>query len=547
MDKKYVIGLDYGTDSVRALLVDTSNGTEVACSVSLYKRWADGKYCQPELSQFRQHPLDYIEGMEETIKDVLNQVGKEVIDHIVAITIDTTGSTPGAVDATGTPLALLPGFEEDPDAMFVLWKDHTALKEADEINTLAKKSAVDYTKFSGGLYSSEWFWSKILHITKKEGNVADKAYSWMEHCDWMPAFLTGNTDVTTVKRSRCAAGHKAMWHEEFDGLPSKAFLSELHPKLGELRDNLYQETYTADKAMGNLSAEWAGKLGLSVNVKVGIGALDAHLGAVGTGIEAYSLVKVMGTSTCDMVVVPTDEFKGLVNGICGQVDGSVIPNMLGMEAGQSAFGDVYSWFKQNLEFTMKEILAETLSKEELKKASDAILPKLSEKAAQLPVTENDLIALDWINGRRTPDVDMTKKGLIAGLTLGTSAPHIFKALVEATAFGSKAIMDRFIEQGVNINQVIALGGISKKSSFVMQTLANILNVPIKVAASEQACALGSAMFAAVVGGIYSNISEAQAAMTSGYDNTYYPDENKAAIYEVLYQKYKRMGIVELQF
>ncbi|RYF25964.1 MAG: ribulokinase [Flavobacteriales bacterium] len=536
--KKYVIGLDYGTDSVRALLVDAANGAEIACAVSLYKRWAAGKYCNPELSQFRQHPLDYIEGMEETIKEILSGVGKEVVDNIVAITIDTTGSTPGAVDETGTPLALLPQFAEDPDAMFVLWKDHTALREADEINALAKKWEVDYTKYSGGLYSSEWFWSKIFHITKKEGEVAKKAFSWMEHCDWMPAFLTGNTDVMTVKRSRCAGGHKAMWHEEFNGLPSKAFLSRLHPVLGNLRDRLYEKTYTADEVMGNLSTHWAKKLGLSENVKVGVGALDAHLGAVGTGIEAYSLVKVMGTSTCDMVVVPSDEFNGLVNGICGQVDGSVIPNMLGMEAGQSAFGDVYSWYKQILEFPMREILAETLSKEEFKKASDAILPKLSEKAAQIPVTEHDLVALDWINGRRTPDVDLTKKGAITGLMLGTSAPHIFKALVEATAFGSKAIMDRFIEQGVNIKQVIALGGISKKSAFVMQTLANILNVPIKVATSEQACALGSAMFAAVVGGVHDHIGAAQHAMTSGYDLTYFPQEDKVAIYEKLYKRYQ---------
>ncbi|WP_299568340.1 ribulokinase [uncultured Pedobacter sp.] len=540
-EKKYVIGLDYGTDSVRALLVDASNGAEVACSVSLYKRWAEGKYCRPELSQFRQHPLDYIEGMEETIKNIVGQVAKEVVNNIVAITIDTTGSTPGAVDETGTPLALLPGFEEDPDAMFVLWKDHTALQEADDINALAKNSAVDYTKFSGGLYSSEWFWSKILHITKKNGKVAQKAFSWMEHCDWMPAFLTGNKAVVAVKRSRCAAGHKAMWHEEFDGLPSKSFLTELHPNLGELRDRLYKETFTTDEVVGNLSAEWAQKLGLSQEIKVGVGAIDAHLGAVGTGIEAYSLVKVMGTSTCDMVVVPTQEFDGLVNGICGQVDGSIIPNMLGMEAGQSAFGDVYSWYRQILEFPMREILAETLGKEDLKKASDAILPKLAEKAAQLPVTENDLIALDWINGRRTPDVDLTKKGAVTGLTLGTSAPHIFKALVEATAFGSKAIMDRFIGQGVGITQVIALGGISKKSPYVMQTLANILNVPIKVATSEQACALGAAMFAAVVGGVYANIADAQSAMTSGFDACYYPEEDKAAIYKVLYEKYQELG------
>ena len=541
MDKKYVIGLDYGTDSVRALLVDAENGAEVACAVSLYKRWAEGKYCDPAKSQFRQHPLDYIEGMEESIKAIVAQVSPAVVANILAITIDTTGSTPGAVDESGTPLALTPGFEEDPDAMFVLWKDHTALKEADDINTLAKQWSVDYTKYSGGLYSSEWFWSKILHITKKEAAVAQKAFSWMEHCDWMPAFLTGNNNVLTVKRSRCAAGHKAMWHEEFKGLPSKEFLGTLHPSLGELRDRLYHDTYTTDEVMGHLSEAWALKLGLPTTVKVGVGALDAHLGAVGTGIEAYSLVKVMGTSTCDMVVVPSEAFTGLVNGICGQVDGSVIPHMLGMEAGQSAFGDVYSWFKQILEFPMKEVLAETLSKDQLKAASDAILPKLAEQAAQIPVTVNDLIALDWINGRRTPDVDMTKKGLIAGITLGTTAPHLFKALVEATAFGSKAIMNRFIEQGVAIKQVIALGGISKKSAYVMQTLANVLNVPIKVATSEQACALGSAMFAAVIGGIHQNIAEAQQNMTSGYDAEYFPEAEKAAVYEKLYQRYLTLG------
>ncbi|RWU10600.1 ribulokinase [Pedobacter chitinilyticus] len=541
MDKKYVIGLDYGTDSVRALLVDAENGAEVACAVSLYKRWAEGKYCDPEKSQFRQHPLDYIEGMEESIKEIVAQVSPAVVANILAITIDTTGSTPGAVDEKGTPLALTPGFEEDPDAMFVLWKDHTALKEADDINALAKQWGVDYTKYSGGLYSSEWFWSKILNITKKEGAVAQKAFSWMEHCDWMPAFLTGNDNVLTVKRSRCAAGHKAMWHEEFNGLPSQEFLGSLHPNLAGLRDRLYHDTYTTDEMVGNISAVWAQKLGLPESVKVGVGALDAHLGAVGTGIEAYSLVKVMGTSTCDMVVVPKQEFTGLVNGICGQVDGSVIPDMLGMEAGQSAFGDVYSWFKQILEFPMKEILADTLSKEQLKDASDAILPKLADKASQIPVTANDLIALDWINGRRTPDVDMTKKGLIAGITLGTTAPHLFKALVEATAFGSKAIMNRFIEQGVAIKQVIALGGISKKSTYVMQTLANILNVPIKVATSEQACALGSAMFAAVIGGVHQNIAEAQQKMTSGYDAEYLPEAEKAAVYEKLYQRYLTLG------
>lgn len=539
--KTYVIGLDFGTDSVRALLVDTENGAEIACAVSLYQRWSRGDYCVAGQSQFRQHPLDYIEGMQEAVTEVLSQVDNELANNVLAITIDTTGSTPCAVDETGTPLALLPGFQEDPDAMFILWKDHTALTEADEINALAKHWETDYTKYSGGLYSSEWFWSKILHVTKKNGNVANKAFSWMEHCDWMPALLTGNRDVLSVKRSRCAAGHKAMWHADFNGLPSKEFLAKLHPSLAQLRDRLYKETYTADQSVGNLSPEWAAKLGLPTTVKVGVGALDAHLGAVGTGIEAYSLVKVMGTSTCDMVVVPTQEFNGVVNGICGQVDGSIIPHLLGMEAGQSAFGDVYSWFRQILAFPIEEILTTVLTEAQIKQASDAILPQLSAKAAQIPVTINDLVALDWINGRRTPDVDMTKKGALFGLTLGTSAAHIFKALVEATAFGSRAIMDRFIAQGVQIKQVIALGGISKKSAYVMQTLANVLNVPIKVATSEQACALGSAMYAAVVGGCYRDIREAQNAMGSGFDRVYEPQVDKVAVYQQLYQRYLELG------
>lgn len=539
--EKYVIGLDFGTDSVRALLVATQSGAEIACAVSLYQRWARGEYCIAQQSQFRQHPLDYIEAMQDAIGSLLIQIDKSLVNKIIAITIDTTGSTPCAVDETGTPLALLPDFATDPDAMFILWKDHTALKEADEINALAKHWEIDYTKYSGGLYSSEWFWSKILHVTKKNTKVAAKAFSWMEHCDWMPALLTGSKHVLNVKRSRCAAGHKAMWHADFDGLPSKEFLSKLHPSLGQLRDRLYQETYTADQSVGHLSQEWASKLGLPATVKVGVGALDAHLGAVGTGIEAYSLVKVMGTSTCDMVVVPADEFSGLVRGICGQVDGSIIPNMLGMEAGQSAFGDVYSWFKQILEFPTKEILKDMLTEDQLKQASEAILPKLSAQAAEIPVTVDDLVALDWVNGRRTPDVDLTKKGALFGLTLGTTAPHIFKALVEATAFGSKAIMDRFIAQGVQIKQVIALGGISKKSAYVMQTLADILNVPIKVATSEQACALGAAMYAAVIGGCYSNIKEAQLAMSSGYDQVYLPQSDKVAVYQQLYQRYLKLG------
>ncbi len=535
---KYVIGLDYGSDSVRALIVNAENGAEVATHVFYYPRWKKGMYCDPSLSQYRQHPLDYLEGLETAITEALAKAGAEVAQNIVGISVDTTGSTPVAVDRQGTPLSMLPAFEHNPNGMFILWKDHTANQEALEINDLAHNYAVDFTKYVGGIYSSEWFWAKILRTLRVDEEVRKTAFSWVEHCDWISAVLTGETDPLSMRRSRCAAGHKAMWHEAFEGLPSEAFLTKLDPLLAGLRERLYRHTYTSDVPMGNISKEWAAKLGLSENVVIGVGAFDAHMGGVGAHIEPYTFVRVMGTSTCDMLIAPTDEVGHLlIKGICGQVDGSILPNMLGMEAGQSAFGDVYAWFQNLLAFPLREFLSEQQAAE----ITAEIIPKLSEKAAALPLSKNDPIALDWFNGRRTPDANHTLKGAITGLNLGSDAPIIFKALVEATAFGSKAIVDRFITEGVGIQQVVAIGGVAKKSPFVMQTLADVLNMPIKVVKSEQACALGAAMCAAVAAGIYLTMEEAQAAMSSGYDAEYYPQADKAAIYAVLYEKYVKLG------
>ncbi len=535
---KYVIGLDYGSDSVRALIVNATNGAEVATHVFYYPRWKKGMYCDPAQSQYRQHPLDYIEGLETAIKQALAQVGKEVAQNIVGISVDTTGSTPVAVDRSGTPLSMLPDFKDNPNGMFILWKDHTANQEALEINELAHIYDIDFTKYVGGIYSSEWFWAKILRTLRVDEQVRKAAFSWVEHCDWISAVLTGETDPLSMRRSRCAAGHKAMWHEAFEGLPSEAFLTELDPLLSGLRERLYRHTYTSDMPMGNISKEWAAKLGLPENVVIGVGAFDAHMGGVGAHIEPYTFVRVMGTSTCDMLIAPTDEVGHLlIKGICGQVDGSILPNMLGMEAGQSAFGDVYAWFQNVLAFPLREFLSE----EQANEITAQIIPKLSEKAAALPLSKNDPIALDWFNGRRTPDANHTLKGAITGLNLGSDAPIIFKALVEATAFGSKAIVDRFITEGVGIQQVVAIGGVAKKSPFVMQTLADVLNMPIKVVKSEQACALGAAMCAAVAAGIYLTMEDAQLAMSSGYDAEYYPQAEKAAIYAVLYEKYVKLG------
>jgi L-ribulokinase len=536
-----IIGTDFGTDSVRAVIIDSQSGRELANDVATYRRWAAGTYCDPARNQFRQHPQDYIEGMVQAVKGALGKVGKNAGKNVVAIGVDTTGSTPVAVDSSGTPLSMTPGFEENPNAMFVLWKDHTAVKEAEHINRVARTwGGTDFTKYEGGVYSSEWFWSKILHVTKEDAKVRAAAFSWVEHCDWIPALLTGTTEPLTMKRSRCAAGHKAMWHPEWDGLPPEEFLVKVDPVLRGLRARLYTETHTADVSAGGVTAEWAKKLGIPAGTVVAAGAFDAHIGAVGGCITDRTMVKIMGTSTCDVIVAPTRAVgKKCVAGICGQVDGSVIPGMVGLEAGQSAFGDVYAWFKDILSWPLDG--AKGLPAAARQKIEDGLLERLSAEAEKIPVGKSGVVALDWLNGRRTPFADQALKGAVAGLSLGTTAPGIFRALVEATAFGSLAIIRQFKKEGVPVSAVAALGGIARKSPFVMQVTADIMNMPIKVVSSDQACALGAAMVAAVAAGIYPNVSAAQKKMGSGFDTTYTPDRRRAAEYAKLFEKYTTLG------
>ena len=548
---KFTLGVDYGTDSVRTVLVDTANGNEISHSVYYYPRWKAGKYCDPLKNRFRQHPLDYLEGIEKTIVEAIAKAPAGTAENVIAISIDTTGSTPVAVDKNGTPLALNPEFAENPNAMFVLWKDHTATKEAEEINTLSRSwGGIDYTKFEGGIYSSEWFWAKILHVLREDASVRSAAYSWVEHCDWIPALLTGITDPIEMKRSRCAAGHKAMWHAQFEGLPSEEFLQKLDPVLSGLRSRLYSETYTCEVKAGHLTAEWAKRLGLSEAVSVGVGSFDAHIGALGGEIKPYYLSKIMGTSTCDILIAPSEEVgEKFVKGICGQVDGSVVPGMLGLEAGQSAFGDVYAWFKRMLMGPVEELINKSASLDNATKSAlideiaENMIPWLTQEAEKIEIGETGIVALDWLNGRRTPDANQLLKGAVFGLNLGSDAPGIFRALVEATAFGSKKIIDRFIGEGIPIEGVIALGGVAKKSPFVMQVVADVINKPILVARSEQACALGSAMAAAVVGGLYPTISDAQKAMGGGFETEYIPNPVNVQKYKILYEKYSRYGEV----
>lgn len=528
--KKYVIGIDYGTDSARAVIVDTADGREIASSVMKYPRWSKGLYCDPVKNRYRQHPSDYVETMEFIVKDAVAKAPAGTAEHIVGMSFDTTGSTPVLTDAEGTPLSLIPEFAENPNAMFVLWKDHTAIKEAAEINDLAQKWAIDYTQYEGGIYSSEWVWAKMLHVLREDEAVRKAAYSWIEHCDWMTALITGNVKPERVIRSRCAAGHKAMWHARWGGLPSEEFLSALDPILSGYRARLFTETHTADKAAGRLTAEWAKRLGLSTDVVVGVSEFDCHMGAVAGGITHGYLARAIGTSTCDIMVVPYDEVKGVIAGICGQVDGSVIPGMVGLEAGQSGFGDIYAWFKNVLAWGMTD-----------RNAIDELIPSLSKAAAEIPVEESTIVATDWMNGRRTPDASQLVTGTIAGLTLSSSAPRIFRALVEATAFGSRAIAERFRREGVEIEGVIGLGGVAKKSPFVMQTMADVMNMPIKIAKTTETCATGAAMFAAVAAGVYSTIEEAQKKMEQGFEKEYVPVPENVKVYDKLYDKYLALG------
>ncbi len=534
---KYVIGLDYGTDSARAVVVDAGSGETIATAVEYYPRWRKGLYCDPSANRYRQHPQDYIDVLEGAVKEALGKCPAGTAENVVGMAFDTTGSTPVFTNEAGTPLAMLPEFAENPNAMFVLWKDHTAVREAAEINRACASSPIDYSAYEGGIYSSEWFWAKALHVLREDEAVCRAAYSIVEHCEWMPALLTGAASAKDIVRSRCAQGHKAMWHPAWEGLPPEEFLAGLDPLLAGFRDRLFTDTETADKPVGRLTPEWAARLGLTTDVVVAGGAFDCHMGAVGAGVTPYTFVRVIGTSTCDVMVAPHDEIgDSLIKGICGQVDGSVIPGMIGLEAGQSAFGDIYAWFRRLLEFPLQG-----LEPAERERISEGLIPALSEAAAKLPTDENAIVATDWMNGRRTPDANQLLKGTITGLTLGSDAPRIFRALVEATAFGSRAIVERFRSEGVRIDNVIGIGGIALKSPFVMQTLSDVLDMPIRVCRTDQACALGAAMFAATAAGVYEKVEDAQAAMSSGFASEYRPNAENAAIYNTLYEKYLALG------
>jgi L-ribulokinase len=528
MKPRYTIGLDYGTNSVRALVVNVANGAEIAAAVWNYAHGTQGVILARDPNLARQHPADYVRGAEITIKQALAQAKKNVrgfqADQVIGLGVDTTGSTPLPVDAQGQPLAFQKKFAQNPAALAWLWKDHTSVAEAAEITGLAKKIRPQYLAKCGGIYSSEWFWSKILKCLRTAPEVFRAAHSWIELSDYVPAELTGTLAPDQFIAGVCAAGHKAMWNAQWGGYPDAAFLAQLDKRLGELRSRLTPRVAAIDRSVGGLTPAWAKRTGLTAGIPVAVGAFDAHLGAVGSGVASGTLVKIIGTSTCDIAVWPATKNLADIPGLCGIVDGSVLPGYFGLEAGQSAVGDIFNWFVHYLQ----------------PGGEKGSHQSLSEAALKLKPGESGLLALDWNNGNRTILVDQGLTGLLMGQTLYTTPAEIYRALVEATAFGALTIINRFEEYGVKINQVVNCGGIAEKSALTMQIYADVTGRPMKISRSAQTCALGSAVAAAVVAGAHKNIGAAQKAMTGLKPKLYRPNPKAHAVYRELYALYKEL-------
>lgn len=523
----FTLGIDYGTNSVRALVVRTRDGKEFGSAVVNYPSGHQGILLDPrDHNLARQNPGDYLFGLEKSVKAALAQARKQKgfdARQVIGLGVDTTGSSPIPVDAQNVPLALNKKWAKHLAAQCWLWKDHTGHREAAEITALSAKIRPQYIAKCGNTYSSEWFWSKILHCRRTAPTVFAAAYSWVEFADWVPSVLAGVTDPRAIKRGVCMAGHKALYAEDWGGLPDKEFLAQLDPALADLRDRLYDRAHDATTAAGALCPEWAAKLGLPAGIPIAIGEMDVHYGAIGSGVSEGTLVKVIGTSTCDCGVVSASKTVPDIPGICGIVKGAILPGYYGLEAGQSAVGDIFKWF-------VEVVCA----------GNDKTHAALTAQAAQLKPGQSGLLALDWNNGNRTILVDQRLTGLLLGQTLHSSPAEIYRTLIEATAFGARAIIERFKEYGVPIDRIVCAGGIAEKNPLLMQIYADVTGCTMRVAGSSQACALGAAVSAAVLAGAHPDFPAAQAKMTTLKKVAYKPKAAAQKTYNELYALYRQL-------
>ena len=527
MQDTFTLGIDYGTNSVRCLIVRCADGAEIASCVVNYPSGRQGVLLDPKDHHLaRQHPGDYLVGLEKSVRGALAAAKKKrgfAAERVIGLGVDSTGSSPLPVDARNRALALDGKWKKNPAAQCWLWKDHTGWREAAEITRIAAQHRPHFIAKCGNVYSSEWWWSKIWHCLAVAPKVFDAAYSWVELADWIPSVLAGVTDPREIKRGICAAGHKALYCDEWGGLPDKEFLALLDPKLADLRDRLYTRAYDATEPAGKLAPEWAARLGLPAGIAIAIGEFDVHYGAIGCGVTEGTLVKVIGTSTCDCGVVSAQKQVPDIPGICGIVKGAILPGFYGIEAGQSAVGDIFKWWV--------EVVCE---------GNDALHAKLTREATRQKPGQSGLLALDWNNGNRTILVDQLLTGLLLGQTLYTTPAEIYRALIEATAYGARAIIERIREYGVPIDRVVCAGGIAEKNPLLMQIYADVTGCTMQVAGSSQACALGSAVSAAVLAGAHPDFPAAQEAMTSIKPKQYRPQAANRATYERLYQLYRRV-------
>ncbi len=545
--KDFVIGLDYGTDSARAVLVNAHTGEQIAEAVHNYARWSRGEYCNALESRFRQHPLDYIEALKSVLHGVLDG-NKDIAPYVRAIAVDTTASTPCLTDEHLQPLSLKEEYKDNPDAMFVLWKDHTGVAEAAAIEEACHSSETDYTQVSGYHYSAECFWAKVMHLLGTNEDMRRDARSVIECSDFITATLTGTTDPKKARMGHCNAAQKMFWSEDWGGFPPESFFEALDPALVPILRTLNANKYTCDKPYGKISSQWAEELGLNSDVIIGCGNVDSHQGAIGAGVAYKTAMINLGTSGCCMFVIPNEILKGrIIDGVFGQADSCIIPGLVGFEVGLSAFGDAYAWLRRTLAYPTVEILAKSSKIDPVTRQTlvdevlDNILIKLGEDAAKITPRLDAPFATDWFNGRRSPDPNQMLWGSLMGLRLSTTAPELYYAIVEATALAMKTIVDHLAERGIVFDAFIGVGGIAQKAPFVMQMLADAIGKDIRVSQTKQSCALGSAICASVVAGIYPTIEAAQAALCQPIIRTYTPNAERRALLQKRHELYRAAG------